>query len=61
MALDEPKENDEVFDVDEFKFCVEKELMDKAKPMTVDMSRFGFAINSSLELGGGNCGSCTSC
>ncbi len=56
MALDEPKDTDDVFNQDGYSFLVEKELMQKAQPITVDLSYMGFQIHSNLELGGG-CGS----
>jgi len=61
LALDEPKENDETFDVDGYTFLVEKELMAKAQPIHVELTYMGFQVVSSLELGGGSCsGSCSS-
>ena len=57
MALDEPKENDESFDIDGYTFLVEKDLMVKAQPITVDLTYMGFQVNSNLDLGGGGCGS----
>ena len=60
MALDEPRENDSVFDVNGFQFVVEKEFYEKAKPVTVDFMGYGFRISSSIQLGGGagGCGGC---
>ena len=64
MALDEPKENDEVMDNNGITYLVEKGLFDQVKPITVDFVEStmgsGFSIQSSLQTGGG-CGSCTSC
>jgi iron-sulfur cluster assembly protein len=62
LALDESKDTDDVFDADGYSFVVDKELMTKAQPITVDLSYMGFQVNSSLELGGGGCssGSCSS-
>jgi Fe-S cluster assembly iron-binding protein IscA len=57
LALDEPKDSDDVFDTDGYSFIVDKDLMEKAKPVTVDLSYMGFQVHSSLELGGGGCGS----
>jgi len=57
LALDEPKDTDDTFAVDGYTFLVEKELMVQAKSMTIDLTYMGFQINSSLELGGGGCGS----
>ncbi|MGE4537224.1 MAG: IscA/HesB family protein [Desulfovibrio sp.] len=57
LALDEARENDDVFDLNGYTFVVEKELMALAAPITVDMTDYGFAVSSSLQLGGGSCGS----
>jgi iron-sulfur cluster assembly protein len=57
MALDEPKASDNVYSIGDYQFIVDKEFMEKAKPVKVDFSKFGFAISSSIELGGG-CGGC---
>lgn len=42
-----------------FKFVVEKELLEKAKPISIDLSYMGFTVDSALQLGGGSCS--TSC
>ena len=64
MVLDEPNDNDEVFDDNGLSYIIDKGLLEKAKPIRVDYvnSAFGsgFAINSSLQMGAA-CGSCTSC
>ena len=57
MALDEPKDNDDSFDLEGYTFLVEKDLMAKAQPITVDLTYMGFQVQSNLELGGGGCGS----
>ena len=38
MALDEPKETDHVYDIDGFKYIVDKEFMEKVKPIKIDFS-----------------------
>ncbi|MCB2181437.1 MAG: hypothetical protein KQH63_05400 [Desulfobulbaceae bacterium] len=66
MALDEPKDTDQVFDHDELKFLVESTLLTSCGSIKVDFvdagPRSGFAISSSVPLGGGGsaCGSCGS-
>jgi len=51
--------------VEGYTFVIEKELYAKAKPLSVDMTPFGFAVKSNMEIpgagGGGGCSSCTSC
>jgi iron-sulfur cluster assembly protein len=61
MALDEPKENDNVFDVNGFQFIIEIEFCEKAQPVKIDFKGYGFKIDSSIEFGAGNsaCGSCS--
>ena len=61
MALDEPKDDDSVFDVNGFQFIMEKEFYEKAQPVKVDFLGYGFKIDSGLEFGAGDsaCGSCS--
>jgi iron-sulfur cluster assembly protein len=61
MALDEPKENDSVFDVNGFQFIMEKEFCEKAQPVKIDFLGYGFKIDSSIEFdaGASTCGSCS--
>ncbi len=60
MALDEPKENDEVFEVGGHKYVIEKELLAQATPITVDFNEMGFKIDASLDMGESACGGCSS-
>lgn len=59
MALDETRNTDEVFDFNGYSYVVDKEFLEKAKPIKVDFLSTGFFISSSIELGGG-CSSCGS-
>ena len=64
MALDEPKENDEVMEDNGITYLVEKELFGQAKPINVDFvdtpRGSGFNITSSLKTDGGEgCGTCS--
>ena len=64
MAFDEVKPDDEIIVVDGITFVVEKELIESAKPISVTFhEEGGFAVESSLKLGGGcsGCGSSSSC
>ncbi len=58
MALDEPKDTDDTFDVKGHKFVVDKEFMDKAENISIDFTGMGFALDSNIELGGGGCSGC---
>ena len=57
MALDEPKESDNVYDVNGFQFIMDKDFDEKAKPVSVDFLGYGFKINSSIEFDS----SCSGC
>ena len=64
MALDEPKEDDEVIKDDGITYLVNKTLLEEIKPIHVDFVESvygsGFSITSSLSRGGA-CGTCSSC
>ena len=63
MALDEPNDNDNSYDVNGFSFCIEKELMTRLGGVKIDLSYMGFTVEPEIPLANnGNCGSCgTSC
>ena len=65
MALDEPKDTDHVYDIDNFKYIVDKNFMEKAKPVMVDFQAMGFKITSGIKIepgaGCSGCGSTSSC
>ena len=62
MALDEPKDDDEVISNNGVTYLMNKQLLDQVKPVTVDFVESaygsGFSISSSLAKGSG-CGSCS--
>ena len=60
MALDEPKENDDTYDVKGFQIVVDKEFMKQAKMIKIDFTGMGFHLDSKIDLGQSSCGSCTS-
>lgn len=61
MALDEPKDTDDTFDVKGLKFVVDKEFMGKAENIKIDFTGMGFHLDSNIEMGGDSgCGSCGS-
>jgi len=66
MALDEPKETDEVIQDNGLTFLIDKALYGEVQPITVDFINSamgsGFKLTSSLAAGsGGGCGSCSAC
>lgn len=60
MGLDEPKDTDHVFEVNGFKFLIDKELMKDAQPIKVDFSEFGFQFDCALEFEE-ECSACHAC
>ena len=58
MALDEPKETDDVFDIEGFTYLVDKEFLEKATPVKVDFIDYGFKLTSSIKFESA-CGSCS--
>ncbi len=65
MALDESKEDDEIFKENGLTFTINKDLLELAKPITVDyvVTRMGsgFKLSSGLDTGSSCGGSCSSC
>jgi iron-sulfur cluster assembly protein len=64
MALDEPRENDELFGDRELNYVIDKELFEQIKPVKVDYINTpmgsGFNIMSNMPKGA-SCGSSCSC
>ena len=61
MALDEPKESDNVYDVNVFQFIMDKVFDEKARPVTVDFLGYGFKISSNIDFGpSSGCSGCGS-
>ena len=62
MALDEPKEQDQVFEFEGVTYLVDTSLMNQARPIKVDYVEdancSGFSITSTLSHPDG-CGSCS--
>ena len=60
MALDEPRDTDDTYDIEGFQYIVDKEFMEKAKPIKVDFLINGFKLDCGLDLGAiPGCGSCS--
>ena len=60
LALDD---TDETFQIDDFSFIIEKDLLSQAAPIKIDVTYMGFVVQSDMQLGmGGSCstGSCSS-
>ncbi len=61
MALDEPRDQDEVYDIEGFQYLVDKDFLEKAKPIKVDYMVHGFKLDCGMEFDtGAGCGGCGS-
>jgi len=58
LALDEPRENDETYEVQGYNFIVEKALGEQTGTIRIDMTSYGFTVDSEnpMSSGGGGCG-----
>jgi iron-sulfur cluster assembly protein len=61
MALDEPNDLDQQFDVDGFKYLVNKEFLGRAQPIKVDFHMYGFKLDCAMEFNAGGAGGCSGC
>lgn len=57
MALDEPKESDSVYEIENFKYIVDKDFLEKAQPIKVDFLINGFKLDCGIDFNSG-CSSC---
>lgn len=60
LGLDEPDEDDEIFEINGFQFVANKELLAAAQPVTVDFKNVGFEITSSIKPPPSSCAGCGS-
>ena len=63
MTLDEPKDTDDIYTLDNFQYVVNKDFMEKVKPIKVDFTPFGFKVTSGVKLSTGrsSCSTTRSC
>ena len=63
MALDESKDTDEKFEIENVTYVVDKNFFKEAKPIKIDYSSMGFKIDSNINLkpNSSECSSCSSC
>ena len=57
MALDEPKDSDEAYEIEGYKYIADKVFMEKAKPVKIDFTSYGFKLSSNIDFNS----SCSSC
>ncbi len=60
MALDEPNDADQTFDVDGYQYIVNKDFFKRAQPIKVDFHMYGFKLECGMEFGSGGGCSCSS-
>jgi Fe-S cluster assembly iron-binding protein IscA len=63
MALDESKDTDKVFEIEGFKYIVDKDFLEKVKPIKVDFLVSGFKVDCGIDFTSGcsSCGTTGSC
>lgn len=58
LALDEPREGDDTFETGGYTLLAEKTLLASAGKISIDMTEYGFSVDSENPMGGGgSCGS----
>ncbi len=60
MALDEPKNTDDVFEIKGLSFVVDKTFMESAQNIKIDFTGMGFHLDSNIDLGQSGCSGCSS-
>ena len=60
MAIDDAKDTDTVFKIDDYEYVVETAFMEKAQTIEVEFKESGFTINSgyTFEPAAGGCSGC---
>jgi len=61
MALDEPKDNDEIVKSNGITYLVDKQLLDQVKPITIDFVESGWGSGFSISSGLKKAESCGTC
>lgn len=57
LALDEAREGDEVVQAGGYTLLAEKSLLAVSGAISIDMTEYGFSVESEIPLEGGSCGS----
>ncbi len=60
MALDEPKANDNKYEIDGFTYLVDKDFLEKVQPIKVDFQGMGFQLSCGIDFSAGSSG-CSGC
>lgn len=57
LALDEPRDGDDSFELSGYTVIAEKQLLASTGAISIDMSEYGFTVDSENPLEAGSCGS----
>jgi len=57
MALDKSRDTDQLYEVEGFQYVVDKDFLEKAKPIKIDFEGRGFKLGSSMKIEAG-CAGC---
>lgn len=60
MALDEPNDTDQEYEIDGYKYIVNKAFLEKAQPIKVDFHMYGFKLDCGLDFNTGAGCACSS-
>lgn len=61
MALDEPRDTDDVYKIDGFEYIIDKGLLERAKPVKIDFQGMGFKLDCGIDFGpASGCAGCGS-
>jgi hypothetical protein len=60
MALDEPNDADQEYEIDGYKYIVNKTFLEKAQPIKVDFQMYGFKLDCGMDFGAGAGCACSS-
>ncbi len=61
MVMDQERPNDESYNIGNHTFLVDREFMEKVKPIKVDFKDVGFSISANIDLGQMGDGGCSGC
>ena len=61
MVMDQERPNDESYNIGDFTFLVDRDFMEKVKPIKVDFKDVGFSITANIDLSQSGSGGCTGC
>ncbi len=60
MALDESKDSDEIFEIGNQPYVIDKELLAESAPVIVDFNEMGYKIDTNMVMPESECGGCSS-